>query len=54
MGWGEFKPLLTETAINALKPIQDKYQEIMDRKGIFRVSIASKEEKKRKRLPIKL
>lgn len=33
MGWGQFKPLLTETAINALKPIQDKYQQIMDDKG---------------------
>ncbi|MDJ0678426.1 MAG: tryptophan--tRNA ligase [Xenococcaceae cyanobacterium MO_167.B52] len=30
MGWGQFKPLLTETTIEALKPIQDKYQEIMD------------------------
>jgi tryptophanyl-tRNA synthetase len=28
MGWGQFKPLLTETAIAALKPIQDKYQDI--------------------------
>ncbi|MBD2665980.1 tryptophanyl-tRNA synthetase [Richelia sinica FACHB-800] len=33
MGWGQFKPLLTETAINALKPIQDKYQEVMAEKG---------------------
>lgn len=33
MGWGQFKPLLTETAINALKPIQDKYQEVMADKG---------------------
>ncbi len=33
MGWGKFKPLLTETTINALKPIQDKYQAIMDDKG---------------------
>jgi tryptophanyl-tRNA synthetase len=33
MGWGQFKPLLTETAINALKPIQEKYQQIMDDKG---------------------
>ncbi len=32
MGWGQFKPLLTEVAIEALKPIQDKYQEIMDNK----------------------
>ena len=30
MGWGQFKPLLTETTINALKPIQDKYKAIMD------------------------
>ncbi|MEL6495857.1 MAG: tryptophan--tRNA ligase [Cyanobacteria bacterium J06623_7] len=29
MGWGQFKPLLTETTIAALKPIQDKYNELM-------------------------
>ena len=33
MGWGQFKPLLTETTINALKPIQEKYQQVMDDKG---------------------
>ena len=33
MGWGKFKPLLTETTINVLKPIQDKYQAVMDDKG---------------------
>lgn len=33
MGWGQFKPLLTDTVIEALKPIQDKYQSIMDDKG---------------------
>ncbi|KST66988.1 tryptophan--tRNA ligase [Mastigocoleus testarum] len=33
MGWGKFKPLLTETTINALKPIQDKYQAVMDDKS---------------------
>ncbi|BAY97663.1 tryptophanyl-tRNA synthetase [Tolypothrix tenuis PCC 7101] len=33
MGWGQFKPLLTETAIAALKPIQDKYQAVMADKG---------------------
>ncbi|MBD2254233.1 tryptophan--tRNA ligase [Nostoc parmelioides] len=33
MGWGQFKPLFTEAAINALKPIQDKYQEITADKG---------------------
>ncbi|MEM8641314.1 MAG: tryptophan--tRNA ligase [Cyanobacteria bacterium P01_G01_bin.54] len=30
MGWGQFKPLLTDTVITALEPIQTKYQEIMD------------------------
>jgi tryptophanyl-tRNA synthetase len=29
LGWGQFKPLLTEATIEALKPIQAKYQEIM-------------------------
>lgn len=29
MGWGQFKPLLTETTIAALKPIQEKYAGIM-------------------------
>ncbi|MCC0179878.1 tryptophan--tRNA ligase [Waterburya agarophytonicola K14] len=29
MGWGQFKPLLTDTTIEALKPIQDKYHELM-------------------------
>jgi tryptophanyl-tRNA synthetase len=33
MGWGQFKPLLAETTIAALKPIQDKYHEIMDDRG---------------------
>jgi tryptophanyl-tRNA synthetase len=33
MGWGQFKPLLTQTTIAALKPIQDKYQAVMDDKG---------------------
>ncbi len=30
MGWGDFKSLLTETTIAALKPIQDQYKQIMD------------------------
>ncbi len=29
MGWGQFKPLLTETLISALAPIQEKYQTVM-------------------------
>lgn len=33
MGWGQFKPLLTETTIEALRPIQEKYQELMTEKG---------------------
>lgn len=33
MGWGQFKPLLTEAVVATLKPIQDRYQEIMDDKN---------------------
>jgi len=33
MGWGQFKPILTEAAIAHLKPIQDKYHAIMDEPG---------------------
>jgi tryptophanyl-tRNA synthetase len=33
MGWGQFKPLLTETIIATLKPIQEKYQAVMDDQG---------------------
>jgi len=33
MGWGQFKPLLTETTINALQPIQEKYQAVMTDQG---------------------
>jgi tryptophanyl-tRNA synthetase len=33
MGWGQFKPLLTETTIAALKPIQEKYQAVMSDKS---------------------
>lgn len=33
MGWGKFKPLLTEATIEALSPIQTKYKEIMAEKG---------------------
>ena len=29
MGWGQFKPLLTDTTIAALEPIQNKYNELM-------------------------
>ncbi|MEO1637140.1 MAG: tryptophan--tRNA ligase [Cyanobacteria bacterium J06631_9] len=30
MGWGQFKPLLAETAVEALRPIQEKYAALMD------------------------
>jgi tryptophanyl-tRNA synthetase len=33
MGWGQFKPLLTDTIIESLKPIQEKYQTITADKG---------------------
>lgn len=33
MGWGKFKPLLTDTVIAALKPIQDKYHAVTADKG---------------------
>ncbi|MBD6619202.1 tryptophan--tRNA ligase [Komarekiella sp. 'clone 1'] len=33
MGWGQFKPLLTDTLIESLKPIQEKYQAITEDKG---------------------
>lgn len=33
MGWGQFKPLLADAAVDALKPIQDKYNDIMSDKG---------------------
>lgn len=33
LGWGQFKPLLTEAAIAHLQPIQEKYQTIMAEQG---------------------
>ncbi len=33
MGWGQFKPILAETTINALKPIQEKYHAVIKDKG---------------------
>ncbi|MGR3273571.1 tryptophan--tRNA ligase [Acaryochloris marina NIES-2412] len=32
MGWGKFKPLLTEVMIEGLRPIQDRYTELMTHK----------------------
>ncbi|NJN29379.1 MAG: tryptophan--tRNA ligase [Synechococcales cyanobacterium RM1_1_8] len=33
MGWGQFKPLLTETLQTALRPIRDKYDQVMAEPG---------------------
>jgi len=33
MGWGQFKPLLTEVMVEALRPIQEKYQQLMSEQG---------------------
>ncbi|WP_040655398.1 tryptophan--tRNA ligase [Rubidibacter lacunae] len=32
MGWGQFKPLLTGTAVEALRPIQERHRELSDDK----------------------
>lgn len=33
MGWGQFKPLLAEATVETLRPIQEKYHELMTEKG---------------------
>ncbi|MEO0374596.1 MAG: tryptophan--tRNA ligase [Cyanobacteria bacterium P01_A01_bin.17] len=33
MGWGQFKPLLTETTVEALRPIQERYAELTQDKS---------------------
>jgi len=33
MGWGQFKPLLTDTVVAALEPIQTKYHEVVNETG---------------------
>ncbi|MBV9385943.1 MAG: tryptophan--tRNA ligase [Chroococcidiopsidaceae cyanobacterium CP_BM_ER_R8_30] len=45
MGWGQFKPLLTEVTIAALKPIQDKYQAVMDDQGYLESVLRSGRQK---------
>lgn len=45
MGWGQFKPLLTEVMIEALKPIQDRYYEIMDEPGYLQQVLHDGKEK---------
>ncbi len=44
MGWGQFKPLLAETTVEALRPIQAKYDELMsDRTYLHQVLAEGKE-----------
>ena len=44
MGWGQFKPLLAETTVEALRPIQEKYDELMsDRAYLNKVLTEGKE-----------
>ena len=44
MGWGQFKPLLAETTVEALRPIQEKYDELMsDRTYLTQVLANGKE-----------
>ncbi|MFB2645575.1 tryptophan--tRNA ligase [Raphidiopsis sp. BLCC-F218] len=45
MGWGQFKPLLTETTINALEPIQNKYKEIRTETGYLESILKTGREK---------
>lgn len=33
MGWGQFKPLLTEATVEVLQPIQERYKAIIDDRG---------------------
>lgn len=44
MGWGQFKPLLAETTVEALRPIQERYDELMsDRTYLTQVLADGKE-----------
>jgi len=45
MGWGQFKPLLTQATIESLSPIQGKYREIMADKGYLESVLAEGREK---------
>lgn len=45
MGWGQFKPLLAETAVEALKPIQERYQALMSDRGYLETTLRQGREK---------
>jgi tryptophanyl-tRNA synthetase len=44
-GWGDFKPLLIETIISSLKPIQTKYAEVINESGYLDQVLATGKEK---------
>ena len=41
MGWGRFKPLLAEAAVEALRPVQERYGELRENPE-FLTSVLSK------------
>lgn len=45
MGWGQFKPLLTDTTIEALRPIQERYKDITDEPGYVQSVLRSGKDK---------
>ena len=47
MGWGQFKPLLAETTVEALKPIQEKYTDLMNDQTYLRHVLETGKEKAR-------
>ena len=47
MGWGQFKPLLAETTVEALRPIQEKYTALMDDQTYLRDVLDAGKEKAR-------
>jgi tryptophanyl-tRNA synthetase len=45
MGWGQFKPLLAETTVEALRPIQARYEELMGDRTYLKQVLAEGKEK---------
>lgn len=45
MGWGQFKPLLAETTVEALRPIQEKYTELMSDRAYLNQVLANGKER---------
>lgn len=45
MGWGQFKPLLADTTVEALRPIQEKYDELMSDRTYLQQVLAQGKQK---------